>query len=153
MQRVDPIPLTKPFFASLEADSARLTKELEETKVRLQIAREMGDLSENGAYTYAKFEISSINRQLGRINYLIQNGVVTESKDTQSVGFGNTVTLKVGKKEITYLMVSEHESDPMAKKLSLASPLGQILEGKKAGESVELKTDHASVSYSIVSIA
>jgi transcription elongation factor GreA len=153
MQRIDPIPLTKPFFASLEADNARLTKELEETKVRLQIAREMGDLSENGAYTYAKFEISSINRQLGRIKFLLENGVVTQPKDTLSVGFGNMVTLKVGSKNISYLMVSEHESDPMAKKLSLASPLGQMLQGKKVGESVELKTDHASVSYSIVSIA
>lgn len=153
MKRAEPIPLTQPFFTSLEADHARLTKELEETKVRLQTAREMGDLSENGAYTYAKFELSSINRQLGRIRFLLENGVVTKPKDTQSVGFGNTVTLKVGSNEVVYLMVSEHESDPMAKKLSLASPLGKMLQGKKSGESVELTTDHASVSYSIISIA
>lgn len=152
MQRIDSIPLTQPFFTSLEADHARLTKELEETKVRLQIAREMGDLSENGAYTYAKFEISSINRQLGRIRFLLQNGVVTAPKNTTSVGFGNLVTLKVGNKEITYLMVSEHESDPMAKKLSITSPLGQLICGKKSGDIVELKNEHTQVRYAIEAI-
>ncbi len=152
MQRIDPIPLTQAFFDTLQAENARLTTALEETKVRLQIAREMGDLSENGAYTYAKFEISSINRQLSRIRYLLKNGVVTKPQDTKSVDFGNSVTLQVGKKQVTYLMVSEHESDPMAKKLSLASPLGQLLHGKKQGDQVDLKTDQALISYSIVSI-
>jgi transcription elongation factor GreA len=153
MQKTDPIPLTQAYFNELEKECSRLTVALEETKIRLQIAREMGDLSENGAYTYAKFEISSINRQLGRINYLLQNGVVTKPKNTQSVGFGNTVTLKVGSKQLSYLMVSEHESDPMAKKLSLASPLGQLLQGKQKNDQITLQTEAGKVAYIITDIS
>lgn len=153
MDKIPPIPLTKIFYDSLVADDARLTQELEETKVRLQVAREMGDLSENGAYTYAKFEISSINRQLSRIKFLLDNGVVTAPKSNKTVAFGNNVTLEVKGKKITYLMVSEHESDPMAKKLSLASPLGKLLQGKKKNDSVKLSTENGTISYTIIDIA
>jgi transcription elongation factor GreA len=153
-QKPDPIPLTQQAYNKLRADLARLSKERKEVMERLKVAREMGDLSENGAYKYAKFEISSINRQLRDIHHQLDNGFVVASKDHySSVEFGCQVTVRMGTTETTYMIVSKYESNPLDHKISLESPLGLAIAGKKPGDKVEFKTPKGVATYEIVSIA
>jgi transcription elongation factor GreA len=149
----DPIPFTAEAFAELQQKYDQLTQERKEVMVRLQAAREMGDLSENGAYHYAKFELGSIGRQLNRLRYLLKYGyVVTKSTSNSLVEFGSTVTLSDGKKEVTYLMVSQHESNPREGKLSTESPIGQALINKKIGDQVVVTIPAGTITYTILKI-
>lgn len=153
-QQPDPIPLTQPAYNKLRSELARLSKERKEVMERLQTAREMGDLSENGAYKYAKFEISSINRQLRDIRHQLNNGHVVATKDHYSaVEFGCNVTVRLGDRETTYMIVSKYESNPLNHKISLESPLGLAIAGKKPGDRVEFKTPKGIATYEIVSIS
>lgn len=152
IKEIPPIPFTQEAYQKLEAEFARLTALRKEVMGRLQVAREMGDLSENGAYKYAKFELGSINRQLSQTRHLLKYGVVTSKTSVDSVGFGNTVTVSVRGKEITYLMVSMHESHLADKKLSIESPIGSALVGKKVGEKVLVKVPNGEVEYTIMKI-
>lgn len=148
------IPFTPQAYTQLQADRARLQKERKEVMTRLQTAREMGDLSENGAYRYAKFELGSIGRQLRRINHLLAEGVVVmPSQQHTVVQFGSRVTLKGPKGKQTVLIVSEHESDPAQHKLAMTSPIGAAMMGKVAGDSVSVTTPRGEVQYTILSIA
>jgi len=147
------IPFTLEAYQQLQIDVDRLSNERKEAMIRLQTAREMGDLSENGAYIYAKFELGSLNRQLAQLRHLLKNGqVVQKQTNALVVGFGSTVTLLQGKKEIAFTIVSMHESNLSLRKLSLESPIGSALMGRGVGEDVHVETPNGKVAYTIIKI-
>lgn len=146
------IPFTATKFAELQAEKNKLEAERVLVMQRLQTAREMGDLSENGAYKYAKFELGNIGRQLRVLNYQLENGYVPVHEKNGTVQFGSTVTLTFKNKEKDYLMVSEFESDPSQGKLGITSPLGKLLIGKKVGDEIELVAPAGVVKYKVVAI-
>lgn len=150
---VKTIPFTKTAYEKLQFNFDRLTQERKEVIVRLQTAREMGDLSENGAYIYAKRELGSIGRQLRELRYLLENGFVQASKlSHDQVEFGCRVTLKGEKGEVEYLIVSKHESNPAERKLSTDSPIGQAIMNKKVGDSVKIAVPAGEASYQVIKI-
>jgi transcription elongation factor GreA len=150
--RLPTIQVTKEYFEKSQLDLERLSKYREEVLVRLQAAREKGDLSENGAYTAARFELSDTDRQLKRLRFLLRFGKAVEVTNTGKVSFGNQVTVGMGSKELTFTLVSKHESDPEKRKLSVNSPLGSALMGKKVGEKVTVKAPAGEITYMIVKI-
>src|SRR3546814_588093 len=83
---------TQQKYDSLLLEQAELLAEEKDVLVRLQTAREMGDLSENGAYKYAKFELGNVRRQLKTINHLVKYGHVQTNTSGGKIGFGSTVT-------------------------------------------------------------
>ena len=144
------IPFTLAKYQAMQQQVDTLRTELAAVKIRLNEAREMGDLSENGAYKYAKFEIGRINRELRVLTDLLQRGeVVIAGKEVQG-GFGSFVTLldAVGK-TVQYQLVSQYESDPTAGKLSLDSPIAQAIAGKKVGEIIQVPTPRGLLAYTI----
>jgi transcription elongation GreA/GreB family factor len=147
------IPFTASAYQELKDKWQRLTTEREEVKKRLAIAREQGDLSENGAYKYAKIELGDIGRELRRLRHLLDQGYVSDrTAQVGVIGFGATITLQLGAKTRPYLLVSQHESNPAAGKLSLESPLGQALLGKKVGEIVTVQAPAGETRYTIVAV-
>ncbi len=147
------IPFTSEKYLEMQQRCDFLQKELVEVMARLKVAREMGDLSENGAYKYAKFEISDIRRQLGSLKHLLTHGyVATKSNHNGQVGFGSKVTLQSQKGQMTFTLVSQFESDPQNNKLSDASPLGRAVLGRSAGDSVTVVSPSGELSYTIVKV-
>lgn len=151
---IPPIPFTADAYAKLQADFAELTEKRVAVMERVRVAREMGDLSENGAYTYGKMELGAVNRELVRVRHLLKHGVIVSSAGKGRVDFGSTVTVKnEAGKELTYMLVSIHESNPTAGKLSTESPLGAALLGKKVGDEVEAETPSGVKKYVILNIS
>lgn len=150
------IPFTPQKYAEMQAKFKALKTEQEEVKKRLKTAREMGDLSENGAYKYAKFELVSIGRQLRDLRKLLSEGYPTEKTNTGGiVEFGKTITLqKEGdtKNLKTYMLVSEHESNPLEGKLALSSPIGKALVNKKIGDQVTVSTPRGEQQFIIIDV-
>lgn len=141
------VPLTAEKYEQLRQDFRKFKKLQEEILVRLQSAREMGDLSENGAYKYAKFELGNVRRKLREIRYLLKHGEVQEKASASEAGFGNKVKLVNGDRELVFTLVSQHESNPGAGKLSTESPIGKAVLGKKAGEEVIVELPDGRVKY------
>ena len=150
--RPDPIPFTREKFEWMRMEVDRLTSLRSEVLIRLQAAREMGDLSENGAYKYAKFELGSINRQLRDLDYKLRYGVVREKGQGDKIEFGSRVRLTGDRGQMQFMLVSKHEADPKANKLSEESPVGRAVMGKRIGDVVEVVTPAGTVSYEIVAV-
>ncbi|OGY22523.1 MAG: hypothetical protein A3A65_00850 [Candidatus Chisholmbacteria bacterium RIFCSPLOWO2_01_FULL_49_14] len=146
------IPFTKEGLAKLEEEFKALTVGRQEILIRLQTAREMGDLSENGAYTAARFELGATDRRLRQLRYLLRFGEVIEGSSSGTIGFGNNVTLASNGKNHTYTLVGKFESDPAKHKLSVDSPLGKAIVGKRMGEKVIVSAPAGSATYRIVSV-
>ena len=146
------IPFTPSAFIKMQQDVLDLQHEEQEVLGRLKIAREMGDLSENGAYRYAKFELGRIRRELRRLQHLIAHGETVETTSSDVAGFGNTITVRAADKTVQYQLVSKYESDPQNGKLSMEGPLGQQILGKKVGDTVTVQAPAGAITYSLIAI-
>ncbi|MEM1218879.1 MAG: transcription elongation factor GreA, partial [Bacteroidota bacterium] len=101
-------------------------------------AREKGDLSENAEYDAAKDAQGLLELKINELEKVLANARVldTSELDNSEVRVLSKVRIKnkQTKKEITYQLVSESEADLKAKKISVGSPIGKGLLGKKVGE-------------------
>lgn len=124
-----------------------------EIAVRIEKAKDLGDLSENAEYSEAK-DAQALNE--GRILELtntLKNVIVVNSKGGKDeVAMGSEVTVKTGGKEKKYTIVSFNEADPLNGMISNESPLGLSFLGKKKGTSVNVETPKGIVEYKIIKI-
>ena len=135
-----PIAFSPAGYAALAPKLEALLLKRERVLVELQRAREQGDLSENGAYKAARFELSDTDRAIRQTQYLIKYGVATEARTDGVIGIGSTVKLRRDDgSQFTYTLVGTYEADPAAGKISIESPMGKGLVGKKSGEKVMVK--------------
>lgn len=66
-----------------------------EAVATLSKARAMGDLSENGFYKGARFELSDLDRKIRHLKHLIRSAkVIQKPKSNETIQFGHTVTLR-----------------------------------------------------------
>ena len=119
-------------------------KELNETVLpaaveRLKIARDFGDLSENAEYVAAKENLAKLTAEKEEIEAKLRLAVIYTKKVSDKVELGVTVKVydETRKTEVVYQIVGTAEADIYENKLSIESPLGQALMGKKVGESCE----------------
>jgi len=149
MKQPDKVPFTKAGYEQLKVRRDELLAKREIVLVSLQRAREMGDLSENGAYTSAKFELGNVDRELRRLEHNLKYGEIVEPVNTGVIGFGSRVTVELNGKEYVYVLVGSQESDPKKAMLSLESPIGLALVGKKVGEIAKVVMPDRIIEYKV----
>lgn len=147
MKQPEPVLFTKAGFQKLKVRQEELLAKREVVLVSLQRAREMGDLSENGAYTSAKFELGNVDRELRTIEFNLKYGKVVENTGGDKVGFGSKVTVALDGKDYVYTLVGTQESDPRNGILSLESPIGKALFGKSSGDKVIVEMPDRKIEY------
>lgn len=120
---------------------------------RIQAARALGDLSENSEYDDARNEQSFIEGRIQELNDIIKKAKVVSKKFSNSeAGLGSTIVCEVEKDSESYELVSSAEADPANGKISIDSPLGKGLIGKKKGDTAQVKTPGGEISYQILDI-
>jgi len=147
MKKPDPVPFTREGYDALAKRRDELITKREEVLISLQRAREMGDLSENGAYTAAKFELGNVDRELRRVEFNIKYGVVKEASGSDKIEFGSRVTVELNGKEFSYTLVGSSESDPKKAMISIDSPIGQALLGKRVNEKAVVVMPDRRIEY------
>jgi transcription elongation factor GreA len=148
------IQITKQGFKSLKKDLGELM-DVKRPKLveRLSYARSQGDLSENSDYQNAKEELEFLDGRISELQEVLKNAVVVSGKNKSGeVSIGTKITLKANGKEHIYQIVGDWEADPINKKISHTSPLGQALVGKKAGDKVEVEAPAGKITYKILAI-
>lgn len=120
---------------------------------RIKIAKELGDLSENAEYTSAKEEQSFVEGRIQEIEQVLKQAKVVAENHSGAIGIGSTVTFSVDGDKDSFELVGPTESDPEKGKISVESPVGQALLGRKVKDKVKVETPDGSVVYEIVSVA
>lgn len=146
------VPFTKQGFKEIEEKLETLLTKRPEAVSVLKRAREMGDLSENGLYKAAKFELSDIDREIRNLKYLLKSAKIYSPEHNDFIQIGHKVKIKNETLEKEYLIVGEFEANPSLGKISNKSPFGYALMGKKLGEKAQIKTPNGIVEYMIISI-
>lgn len=142
----------------------RIKSELEDLKSRgrqeaaqaIAEARDKGDLSENAEYDAAKDAQGILEMKISEMEGRIASARIVSSDQisTDQVNILTTVKLKNLKinKSIEYTLVGESEADLKERKISVTSPIGKGLLGKKEGEVAEIQTPGGIIKFKIEKI-
>lgn len=120
-------------------------------------ARDKGDLSENAEYDAAKEAQGMLEMRISKLEEVVANArVIDESQlDTSKVLIHSKVKLKnlTNKQEMTYTLVAQSEADLKTGKISVDSPIGKGLLGKKAGEEAEIEIPNGKIKFEIIEVS
>lgn len=139
-------------------DELNYLKDVERPKASEAIAeaRDKGDLSENAEYDAAKEAQGMLEMKIAKLEELVSNArIINESKiDTSKALIHSKVKIKNKKngQEMTYKLVSQSEADLKSGKISVDSPIGKGLLGKKVGEDAEIKVPNGTMTFEILEI-
>ena len=148
--------LTKEGLVKLQAEHKSLLQQKRELTEEVSKAAAMGDLRENAEYHAARERLQHVAKRLGELDAKLMHVRLVddlEIKDGEArVGTEVMLEDEQTKERFTYQLVGPDEADPQLGKLSIASPLGKTLLGKKPGERFTLSLPKASVPYRLVKI-
>ena len=127
-------------------------KEIAE-KIRNAVA--FGEIAENAEYNDVKNEQSFIEGRILALERIIENyELIDKEENPDCVLLGSEVLVKdmKSKKECKYTILDYVESEPDCGKISISSPIGRALLGKKKDDLVEVRVPAGHVKYKILDI-
>ena len=149
---------TEEGLKKLRAELDKL-RDIERPKASQAIAeaRDKGDLSENAEYDAAKEAQGMLEMQIAKLENTLANArIINESElDTSKVLVLSTVEVKnkANGAQMKYTLVAQSEADLKSGKISVDSPIGKGLLGKKIGDIAIITVPKGSIELEIVSIA
>lgn len=157
--------MSKQFSYYTEEGLNKLKAELNELKTKgradmarqIAEARDKGDLSENAEYDAAKDAQGLLEMKISKLEEVIGNArIIDESKiDTSKVSILSKVKIKNKKNgmEVAYTIVSEEEANLKEGKISVKSPIGQGLLGKKVGDVAQIQAPGGKIDFEVLDIS
>ena len=148
---------TKEGLKKLKVELSQL-KDIERPKASNAIAeaRDKGDLSENAEYDAAKEAQGMLEMKISKLEAVLSNArLIDESQlDLSKVLVLSKVTIKNlnNQMQLKYTLVAESEADLKSGKISVSSPIGKGLLGKKVGEIAEVVVPNGTIKFEIISI-
>ncbi|WP_298246737.1 transcription elongation factor GreA [uncultured Christiangramia sp.] len=139
-------------------DELNHLKDVERPKASNAIgeARDKGDLSENAEYDAAKEAQGLLELKISKLEEVMANArVIDESQlDTSKVLVHSHVKIKnqTNEAEMTYKLVAQSEADLKSGKISVDSPIGKGLLGKKVGDTAEIQVPNGTVTFDVIEI-
>ena len=142
----------------------RLREELEELRSTgrqeaaraIADARDKGDLSENAEYDAAKEAQGMLELKISDLEKALSSAKVISASDLDMSKVTVLSKVKIrnvkNKSEATYHLVSESESNLKLGKISVGSPIGNGLLGKKVGEIAVVKTPGGELHFEVLEI-
>lgn len=119
-------------------------------------ARDKGDLSENAEYDAAKNDQGLLEIKIAKLDEIVANARIVDSSklDINKVSILTTVKIKNLKNnmEMKYTIVAENEADLKSGKISIDSPIGKGLVGKKVGDTLEVIVPAGVIPFQILEI-
>lgn len=149
--------MTYAGMCALEDELENLkTVKRKEVAEKIKVARGYGDLSENSEYDEAKNEQGFVESRIAELEKMLKHARVIDEDELASdvVGIGMHVKVKdEDGDEDEYDITGSTEADPVAGKISDASPVGAALVGHKAGDTVEITLPNGAViGYTVLEV-
>ena len=151
------VPITRKGYDALKEELSKLKKVERPKNIKaIEEARAHGDLSENAEYDAAKERQGYLEGRINELQYKLSNADIIETDDLpkDKVVFGVTVVLENidSGEEVSYQLVGTDESDIKEGRISIASPLGKAILGKRLGDEITINAPGGKRQYELVEI-
>lgn len=148
--------LTKQGLEKLRAEQQALLQQKHQLTEEVSRAAQMGDLRENAEYHAARERLQHVSSRLAEITEKLSRVQVIDDLQTKDgeARVGTRVTLEdeQAKERFSYVLVGADEADPPNGKLSIESPLGKSLLGKKKGERFTVTLPQGKAAYKLIDV-
>ena len=154
---MDKTPITKEGFEALRRELENLKRVERPQNIKaIEEARAHGDLSENAEFHAAKDRQGFLEGRIGELEFKIANADIIETKKLPKdrAVFGSRVVLEnidTGE-DVEYQLVGPDESDIEQGRISIASPLGKAILGKRPGDELAVQVPGGKRAYELVDI-
>jgi transcription elongation factor GreA len=123
-----------------------------EVAEQLEQAKALGDLSENAEYHEARDNQAMVEDRIAKLEGIIKSAIIIKEQRTDTVNVGSIISVEKDGKKNSYTIVGTEEANALAGKISIRSPFGQAVLGKKKGESFTFTAPAGSITYKLVDI-
>ncbi|MEQ1500156.1 MAG: transcription elongation factor GreA [Parcubacteria group bacterium] len=145
--------LTKEKFDEFTNELAQLKgTRRKEVAASLEYAKSLGDLSENAEYHEARDVQATVEDRIAKLEDLLKNAMIISGSHSDTVNVGSSVTVEKDGKKIIYSIVGSEEADVSTNKISVKSPFGQGIIGKKKGDNFSFSAPSGEISYKIIDV-
>ena len=154
---MDRVPVTREGYEALKKELENLKKvERPQNLLAIEEARAHGDLSENAEFAAAKDRQGFIEGRIGELGFKLANADIIDPDKLPKdrAAFGHKVLLEnidTGE-DVAYQLVGPDESDIERGRISISSPLGRAIIGKKPGDELTLEVPGGKRVYELVEI-
>jgi transcription elongation factor GreA len=154
---LDRVPVTREGYEALKKELENLKRvERPQNLIAIEEARAHGDLSENAEFAAAKDRQGFIEGRIGELGFKLANSDIINSDKLPKdrAVFGHRVLLEnidTGE-DVEYKLVGPDESDIARGRISISSPLGRAILGKKPGDELILVVPGGKRVYELVEI-
>lgn len=150
------IPISQEGYKLMKRELESLKKQRPEVSEAIRLAREEGDLRENGGYHAARERQGMMEARINFIESRMANYNVIDMKTLggEKISFGATVELEDGEsgEKKRYTLLGPDETGFCKGSVSILSPVGQALLGKSEGDEVVIIVPRGRVEYEVLSI-
>lgn len=146
-----PIEMTAEGLEALKRELAELEEQRPKLIQAIEVARSDGDLRENAPYHAAREALAFHQQRMSKLEDSIRRAVVVDRLDTGFATIGSTVrvtNLDDGR-EATYTLVSAREANAAERKISVESPVGKELLGRRKGDEVAVATPRGEIHFRV----
>jgi len=149
--------ITREGYEKLKAEIEHLESE-ERLRVAQEIAkaRAYGDLSENYEYQAAKEEQGQLEARIAQLKRRLKIARVVDPEDAGGgkVGLGHRVSLQDvdSQRELEYRLVGHGEADAAQGRISIQSPVGKSLFGRRVGDVVTVEAPAGQKQFKILAV-
>ncbi|MGE5595652.1 MAG: GreA/GreB family elongation factor [Hyphomicrobiales bacterium] len=148
-----PIEMTAEGIDSLKRQLEELTGKRGELIRAVEVARSDGDLRENAPYHAAREALAFHEQKIKEIEATLARAVIVESSDERStVGSTVKVTNLDNESVYEYMLVSAREANAAQSRISVESPVGRELLGRRAGEEIRVSTPRGETRFRVEAV-
>jgi transcription elongation factor GreA len=154
---LDRVPLTKEGYEAFKKELENLKRiERPQNIKAIEDARAHGDLSENAEFAAAKDRQGFIEGRISELQFKLANAdvIIPDDRPKEKAEFGCKVLLEnidTGE-EVEYRLVGPDESDINRGRISITSPLGRAILGKKPGDELTIEVPGGKRAYELVEL-
>ena len=150
MDLTQPVLLTNEGLAKLKHDLEIALNRRIEAADRMKEGVQPGDIEDNPEYEQAKEEVTRLDDRIYELQEMIGRAQIIKDTHSSVVGPGSTIEVVDNEGEAeTYQLVGAVESDPSAGRISVDSPVGRALVGRKKGDRVTVSVPSGTLSLTI----
>jgi transcription elongation factor GreA len=153
MDLTEPVLLTPEGLEKLKRDLEVALKRRAEAGERLKEAFQPGDIEDNPEYEQAKEEVGMLDSRIYELQEMIGRAQIIKDTHSSVIGPGSTIEVidTEGDAE-TYHLVGAVESDPSAGRISVESPVGRALVGRKKGDKITVSVPSGTLTLTIKAV-
>ena len=154
MDLTEPVLLTPEGLERLKQELETIRERRKEAGERMRDAFQPGDIEDNPEYEQAKEEVGLLDSRIYELEEMIGRAQIIHERHGSVAEPGSTIEIEDNDGLVeTYHLVGAVESDPSSGRISIESPVGRALVGKRKGDKVTVSVPSGTLTFTVKSVS